>query len=110
MIFKTTYSSSLECAGQLHVDEVSMQSVYTIFSSSFKCSSDLFSSSKQTDQKTCPLTVHGNLALVARTGEVGNFPDIGIHCKKNENAVRDTVDNTFLLPFILNCPVLAEDL
>lgn len=85
-----------------------MQSIYTIFSFSFKCSSDLFYLPKQINQKMCQLTVHGNLASVARTGEVGNFPDIGIHCKKNENALRDTVDDTFLLPFILNCPVLAD--
>lgn len=43
---------------------------------------------KWRDQKTFQLTVHGNPALVARTAEVGNFPDIGIHCKKNENSVK----------------------
>lgn len=43
---------------------------------------------KWRDEKTFQLTVHGNPALVARTAEVGNFPDIGIHCKKNENSVK----------------------
>lgn len=92
------HTSALECAGQLHVQ---MRYQCNLYTQSFPpvlnvlriysiCLNKLI-------KKICPLTVHGNLALVARTGEVGNFPDIGIHCKKNENAVRDTVDDTFLL-------------